>query len=573
MDSGLVKLCSKISLSEREKVEISVSEGEVAEVREIGGRCLIGKIGPEKQVNREAFQSVMSRLWRMAGTVVFKEVSDNIWIFEFTEEEYKKRVMEGRPWSFDRQILVLNEFDGQCLPAKMEFITSPFWIQVHDMPLICMTKGVGKKIGDSLGVLEDIDIAGDGAGWGRCLRIRVSIDLSRPLERGRMMNVGGQSYWVIFKYEKLPLFCFRCGCVIHGIKGCPVSNQKRMSGGEEGKEWGVWLRAEKPMRQDQFRQGSRGGAFFSDKQAAPDWRRQSARQNQKVSSDSHGIPTHSNHSTNSVSSGESDKSQSRGEDHIVQNLKFAMVEDRGGVFSKNMEGQNWKEKCVMSGNLNAYAAVGKSPDGCVLRDKVVKNSKLALVEDISGGVVENMEGQKIINEGVLRGNLKNHVVVGKRPDVFVLRDEASETESFMSGGDYLKSNVANNIGVGEGQEVLANLANELTRMDVGVELDEVGHVGEKLQSMGGVMLSKSGVEGAVSDGSNMKQWKRTARKPFRGSVGMFQTNVLGIKRKEKSGGGGKVKVGKKREENNNGQQESSSSKILAVADFQPRQLQ
>jgi hypothetical protein len=46
----------------------------------------------------------------------------------------------------------------------MEFITSPFWIQVHDMPLICMTRGVGKKISDSLGVMEDIDIAGDGAG-------------------------------------------------------------------------------------------------------------------------------------------------------------------------------------------------------------------------------------------------------------------------------------------------------------------------------------------------------------------------------------------------------------------------
>jgi hypothetical protein len=29
-------------------VRIFVTEGEVAEVREIGGRCLIGKIGPKK---------------------------------------------------------------------------------------------------------------------------------------------------------------------------------------------------------------------------------------------------------------------------------------------------------------------------------------------------------------------------------------------------------------------------------------------------------------------------------------------------------------------------------------------
>jgi hypothetical protein len=41
-------------------------------------------------------------------------------------------------------------------------------------------------------------------------------------------------------------------------------------GGEEGKEWRVWLRAEAPMRQGQFRQGSGGGAFFLDEQAASD---------------------------------------------------------------------------------------------------------------------------------------------------------------------------------------------------------------------------------------------------------------------------------------------------------------
>jgi hypothetical protein len=192
---------------------------------------LIGRIGPEKPINREAFKSVLSRLWRMAGTVIFKEVLDNTWLFEFTEETGKNRVLEGRLWSFDRQILVLNEFDGQCPPSQMEFSKSPFWIQVHDMPLLCMTKGVGQKIGESLGVLEGIDVAGDGAGWGRCLRIRVSIDLTRPLERGRFLDVGGKSFWVIFKYEKLPLFCFRCGCVIHGRKGCPVSSQKRMSAG------------------------------------------------------------------------------------------------------------------------------------------------------------------------------------------------------------------------------------------------------------------------------------------------------------------------------------------------------
>jgi hypothetical protein len=68
--------------------------------------------------------------------VTFKELQDNMWIFEFSELVDKERVMEGRPWSYDRQILVLNEFDGSTPPSKMDFTQSPIWVQVHEMPLV-----------------------------------------------------------------------------------------------------------------------------------------------------------------------------------------------------------------------------------------------------------------------------------------------------------------------------------------------------------------------------------------------------------------------------------------------------
>lgn len=153
MADDIETLCGKISLTGGEKIGISITEGEVAEVREIGGRCLVGRIGDTIRVNKEAFRSVLSRLWRTVGSVIFKEVQENVWRFEFSSQE-KNRIFEGRPWSFDRLILIINEFDGSVPPSQMKFSHSPFWIQVHDLPLVCMTKGVGSKIGESLGVLE-----------------------------------------------------------------------------------------------------------------------------------------------------------------------------------------------------------------------------------------------------------------------------------------------------------------------------------------------------------------------------------------------------------------------------------
>lgn len=142
---------------------------------------MVGKIGAEQHINKEAFKIILSRIWRTISPVVYKEVQDTIWLFEFAESVDKKRVIEGRPWSFDRYILVLDEFDGSIPPSQIKFTHSLFWIQVHDIPLFCMNKAVGLRIGESMGMLEDVDVAGDGVGWGRCLQLRVAINLQKPL--------------------------------------------------------------------------------------------------------------------------------------------------------------------------------------------------------------------------------------------------------------------------------------------------------------------------------------------------------------------------------------------------------
>ena len=60
-------LCGRISLIGGEKVGIKISEGEIAANREKRERCHVGRIGDEKIVNKEAFKSVLVRIWRGDG--------------------------------------------------------------------------------------------------------------------------------------------------------------------------------------------------------------------------------------------------------------------------------------------------------------------------------------------------------------------------------------------------------------------------------------------------------------------------------------------------------------------------
>lgn len=58
---------------------------------------------------------------------------------------------------------------------------------------------------------------------GTFLCVRVEVDISKPLCRGRKVGIIEDSeIWVAFKYEKLPNFCYWCGMVSHTDKDCDV---------------------------------------------------------------------------------------------------------------------------------------------------------------------------------------------------------------------------------------------------------------------------------------------------------------------------------------------------------------
>lgn len=74
------------------------------------------------------------------------------------------------------------------------------------------------------------------------------IDLRKPLERGRALHLLGRTHCVVFKYEKLPIFCFNCGRILHEVQGCPSKRGTGRRSEEEEKQLGVWLRAEAPRQ-------------------------------------------------------------------------------------------------------------------------------------------------------------------------------------------------------------------------------------------------------------------------------------------------------------------------------------
>jgi len=181
MEELLDTLGATMMLTDGEKVGITITEDDTTDLRSKSRLCLIGRLLSERRVQKDTFQVMMARLWRTLESVTFKEIYENMWLLEFATESNKRLVKDGRPWLFDRCVLVLKEVKDSAPPLQMDFTKALSWVQAHDMPLMCMNKEMGLWIGGTIGRVDRVDGASDGIGWGRCLRIQIFLDLTKPL--------------------------------------------------------------------------------------------------------------------------------------------------------------------------------------------------------------------------------------------------------------------------------------------------------------------------------------------------------------------------------------------------------
>lgn len=98
------------------------------------------------------------------------------------------------------------------MASNIIFTHSPFWVQFWGLPFGMMDEELGRELRNSLRKFIEIDKRFGQDDQAKFMRIRVDLPLDKPLRRGgKIANAEGGKFWVTFKYERLPSFCFLCG--------------------------------------------------------------------------------------------------------------------------------------------------------------------------------------------------------------------------------------------------------------------------------------------------------------------------------------------------------------------------
>lgn len=238
MDAITTK-CANIKLSEKERSEVDLAPPGVDQ-----GLVIAGKFYTKRRVNLEAIGRALRSVWRTKQDFEVSDLGENRVLFSFQIKEDLDRVLLQGPWSFDKYILLLHKLKVGETVSSLTFHEATFWVQIHGLPTLSQTRDAGLSIGGILGKVEKVDVGDNGVNLGCFLRIRVTLDISQPLIRGRMVRMGGSdSRWVEFKYERLPVFCYLCGRLDHDEKECIEWIRRAVPLKAEDKQYGPWLRA------------------------------------------------------------------------------------------------------------------------------------------------------------------------------------------------------------------------------------------------------------------------------------------------------------------------------------------
>lgn len=81
---------------------------------------------------------------------------------------------------------------------------------------------MGEQLCEAMGTVnhgeDDLAMEGD-----RFVRVRVTLNISKPLCRGRVITLDDRKdLWIPFKYELLPNLCYWCGCLTHDDRSCDI---------------------------------------------------------------------------------------------------------------------------------------------------------------------------------------------------------------------------------------------------------------------------------------------------------------------------------------------------------------
>jgi hypothetical protein len=209
-------LWENFHLNDREEVPFEFGLDEEIEQFYLAARFMTSRV-----LNIESVVRTFEPLWQAVHGFTTRDMGNNILVFAFEDVFDLERVLQSEPRSYDKHLVSFQRVEANTSISEMDCQWVSFWVQIHNHSVRRMNHETALALGGTLGVVEKVVESEEERGREGCMRVRVKVDNSKPLCRGRKARLlAGKETWISFKYKRLPNFCYWCGLLTHGDRDC-----------------------------------------------------------------------------------------------------------------------------------------------------------------------------------------------------------------------------------------------------------------------------------------------------------------------------------------------------------------
>ncbi|XVE79795.1 hypothetical protein DITRI_Ditri14bG0084400 [Diplodiscus trichospermus] len=156
VDMDLVQHVAALEVANDEEEEMKLMVGEDHQHQTSYELCLVRRFLTDKALNFNVMRDRITSIWCPVKGVNIKEVSLQLYIFQFFHTLDLKRVIEGRPWSYDNHLLVLHKL----APGEVSIMPPLVFVEKEWGPWLRVPNRRGGNLGSERWLKEEYDKAG-----------------------------------------------------------------------------------------------------------------------------------------------------------------------------------------------------------------------------------------------------------------------------------------------------------------------------------------------------------------------------------------------------------------------------
>ncbi|KAJ0980100.1 hypothetical protein J5N97_008355 [Dioscorea zingiberensis] len=180
---------------------------------------LLGKAPP-----LDYLRGYLVRQWSIFRDFTLTDMPNGYFLIKCSSEEMVTNLLLEGPWTVNGMVLHLIPWKENFQPVFERLTTVVLWIQLHHLPTECWTMDNLETVASFFGTVVKIDEKVETDHRTKYARVCIEIDVEQPLKKGVWVKkpYSSSSTFVAAVYDRLPVFCYKCGIIDHSAGTCQL---------------------------------------------------------------------------------------------------------------------------------------------------------------------------------------------------------------------------------------------------------------------------------------------------------------------------------------------------------------